>query len=46
LRWLTSDELREAIDRNGIELISYRDLCHRERAAQSVARPAVERQVG
>lgn len=46
LRWLTSDELRAAIDRNGIELISYRDLCHRERAAQSVARPAVERQAG
>jgi predicted glycoside hydrolase/deacetylase ChbG (UPF0249 family) len=46
LRWLTSEDLRAVIDRNGIELISYRDLCHRERVTESVARPAVERQVG
>lgn len=46
LRWLTSPEMREAIDRNSIELITYRQLCNRESRAVSMSRNAVERQAG
>lgn len=46
LRWLTSPEMRAAIDRNSVELISYRHLCNRESQAISISRGVVERQAG
>jgi predicted glycoside hydrolase/deacetylase ChbG (UPF0249 family) len=46
LRWLTSPEMHEAAERRAVELISYRDLCHRRSVACQVHREAIERRVG
>jgi chitin disaccharide deacetylase len=45
LRWLISPEMREAIEGNGIRLITYRELCHRQAEAASSYEVA-QRRVG
>jgi predicted glycoside hydrolase/deacetylase ChbG (UPF0249 family) len=45
-RWLTDHELRAAVERNGIQLITYRDLCERQPASQSAAQAVVQRRLG
>ncbi len=46
LRRLTSPAMRDAVDRSGIELITYADLCHRRSEAPQLAAAAVERHLG
>ncbi len=46
LRWLTSPEMHHAAEQNAVELISYRDLCHRRSVASPVQREPIERRVG
>jgi predicted glycoside hydrolase/deacetylase ChbG (UPF0249 family) len=46
LHWLTNPEVREAVERNGIELITYRDLCHVREESYSADRRALQRYVG
>jgi predicted glycoside hydrolase/deacetylase ChbG (UPF0249 family) len=45
-RWLTDHEFRAAIERNGIQLITYRELCEVQPASQSAAQAVVERGLG
>jgi chitin disaccharide deacetylase len=44
-RWLTDHEFRAAVERNGIQLITYRDLCERQPVRQSAAQAVVERRL-
>jgi predicted glycoside hydrolase/deacetylase ChbG (UPF0249 family) len=45
-RWLTDPEFRECIRLNGIELITYRDLCDRDSVQHASSRAVAQRQLG
>lgn len=45
-RWLTDPEFRECIRLNGIELITYRDLCDRTSVEQTSRHAAAQRNLG
>jgi predicted glycoside hydrolase/deacetylase ChbG (UPF0249 family) len=46
LRQLTSPQIRDAVERSGVELITYADLCHRQSEALRLAAAPLERHVG
>jgi predicted glycoside hydrolase/deacetylase ChbG (UPF0249 family) len=45
-RWLTDPELREEVARNGIQLITYRELCERRAVRHAAAARVAQRHLG